>query len=240
MRLTKIIVCFYFLFHCAFVQAQKQDKITWAVSANTVISGVNLYSPSIELWDYFHKSHLVGHSIFLDMSVPVKNSKSFSWHANLGYLKSGFKGRRYVARVESVDGITSFEPFRHEEWSNINFNHVMLGGFIGYRRGKINLQLGGKILYLIRTIDKQQTVFLTQDRSANIYRDVGKIPIKGFRVWDIGPQMNLEIHLRKGLFLNTSFYYGSNEVTGTLIPRTLVLEKRVYSETGLKYYFSTF
>lgn len=232
---AKFLFSFLFLsFHC-FIYAQKQSEVNWAVSTNAVISGINYYAPIEEFLDYFHISPLAGYSAVIDMSVPFKKGKDFSWYANAGYLKSGFKGRHYIATIEENENMPSTHPFRHEEWSNINFNHLTLGGFIGYKRGKINLQLGGKILYLIRTTESQQTVFLTQESSANIFGESKRFPVKGFRKWDIGPQINIEILFWKNLFFNTSFYYGSNEVTGT--PSTRFLEKRVYTEIGLKYYF---
>ena len=234
----KILFCFFLLNFCCFVYAQEQKEVNWAISSNAVISGINYYAPQNEFLDYFHISPLVGYSAIVDMSVPFEKSKKFSWYANLGYLKSGFKGRHYVATLEDDENTPSSYLYRHEEWSNINFNHITLGGFIGYKRGKINLQLGGKVLYLVRTIESQQAVFLTQEPSANIFENPKRFPIKGFRKWDIGPQINIEILFWKSLFLNTSFYYGSNNSTGT--PSALYLDKRFYIEIGLKYYFSTF
>lgn len=234
-QLGIVFLPFLFLSLYSPLNAQKQKEINWAIATNTVISGINYYYPLGEFVDYYHISPLTGYSAVLDMSVPFRRSKHFSCYANLGYLKSGFKGKHYVRTLEDDEDAPYPYKYRQEEWSNINFNHLTLGGFIGFKKGKINLQLGGKILYLIRTIEQQQTVFLTAIQTAQIFENPERFPIQGFRKWDIGPQMNIEVFLWKDLFLNTSFYYGSNETTAT--PSALHLEKRFYIELGLKYYF---
>ncbi len=235
---TLLFSLLFFLNLFTSLYAQKQKEVNWAISTNAVISGINYYAPHEEFLDYYHISPLAGYSAILDMSVSFKKNTNFSWYANIGYLKNGFKGRHYVRTLEDEEDAPIPYQYRQEEWSNINFNHITLGGFLGFKRGKINLQLGGKILYLARTMKRQQTVFLAHTSSDHIFEGFQRFPIQGFRKWDIGPQMNIELLLWKDLVLNTSFYYGSNQTTGT--PSTLYLEKQYYIELGLKYYFLTF